>query len=100
MKNEDFANSKHIVKVTLNDGKVVFLREEDFLTPENVIEKFKEYLDRIDKLYGNALPNLDVLWMFSFYMEYALHRTDLETARKLHDLIGSYLADREGNEWD
>ena len=100
MKNEDFETQSGLMKFIAEDGKEVFLKKEDFLTPENVIGKFKAYLERIDKQYGKALPNLDVLWMFSFYWDFVLHRTDLETARKLHDLMGSYLVNREGNEWD
>ncbi len=93
MKNESFV-------VVLRNGERTLFKKEDILTPENVIGKFKAYLERIDKQYGKALPNLDVLWTFSFYLDFVLHRTDLETARKLHDLMASYLVDREGNKWD
>lgn len=83
--------------IILENGEKKTFRKEDILTPENVIVKFKEYVKRIDEQYGKALPNLDVLWTFSFYWDFVLHRTDLKTARELHELMIFYLVDREGN---
>lgn len=67
--------------------------KRSILTPENIVIKVKQYVETLKHFVSNVEPypiNREILTMFSFYMDYAVNRTNLAVVKEIHKIITYY----------
>lgn len=77
-------------------GEKKIIDDDERLTIDNVVRKLEEYIKSITKDIpkGEKYPiNREILMTFSFFMEFALHRANLDIIKKLHEQTTFYFVD-------